>query len=233
MQEYFIILLPAFLLGILHTAIPCEDKAIFFFFSEGITKSVKNRLYILTLYGFGLMAANLIIASITSLISLIPRFFGFIPEPYVSNFFGALSSSFVAIGLLFYVAIKDYIPHSRYKEGITDLNWEKVRTPYILGLLAGFPPCIFELFIYSQCFTYSLSYTPWHGWLTVLYFSIGTFIGLFPLALAQYGTAQIIKPKDARKKIIFYTMLLIIIIFNVIVMILSFFRIDVFRVGPF
>ena len=177
------------------------------------------------------MAANLIIATIMSLGSLVPRFFGIEPDPFANNFFGALSSTFVAIGLLFYVTYKDYMPHNHYKDEIPELDWSKVRTPYVFGMLAGFPPCIFELFIYSQCFTYSLSYTPIHGWLTVFYFSLGTFIGLFPLALMQHGTAQLFKPKENRKEQIFYLMLVIIIIFNVIVMILSFYRIDVFAVG--
>lgn len=232
MQEYFIILLPAFLLGVLHTAIPCEDKAIFFFFSSGISKTPRSRAFLLTLYGLGLMSANLTIAGFTALSSLVPRFFGIEPDRYASNFFGALSSTFVAIGFLFFVTVKDYMPHSRYKDEITQLDWQKVRTPYLFGLLAGFPPCFFELFIYSQCFTYSLSYSLTAGFLTVFYFSLGTFIGLYPLALAQYGTARFFSPKDGNKKnTIFYLMLVIIIIFNVIVMILSFFRFDVFAVG--
>ena len=73
-QEFFIIFMPAFLLGILHTAIPCEDKAIFFFWSFGITKSIKRSLFILALYGLGLISANLIIASATVIITQVPRF---------------------------------------------------------------------------------------------------------------------------------------------------------------
>ncbi|MFX1555146.1 MAG: hypothetical protein ACFFBV_14560, partial [Promethearchaeota archaeon] len=66
------------------------------------------------------------------------------------------------------------------------------------------------------------------GIFTVFYFSLGTFIGLFPLALAKQGTSQIIKSKEKQKNWILIFMILIIIIFNSVVMILSFLRIQVF-----
>ncbi|MHA1148996.1 MAG: urease accessory protein UreH domain-containing protein [Promethearchaeota archaeon] len=230
MQEWFFILLPAFSLGLLHTAIPCEDKAIFFFWNSGISKDAKHSVFILVLYGLGLMSANMAIALVTVLVSLIPRFLGFVPDPYGINFFGAFTSTFAAIFLLFFVTRRDYLPHSRYKEQIPLLNWNKTRTPYLFGLLAGFPPCIFELFIYSQCLTYSLSYGFFQGILTVFYFSLGTFIGLFPFALAKQSSSQLLGETPSKKKKIFFIMILIIIIFNVIIMILSFLRIDVFTV---
>ena len=76
MQEYFIIFIPAFVLGILHTVIPCEDKAIFCFWSFGISKNPKISVLILVLYGLGLMSANMVIAGISVSISLIPLILG-------------------------------------------------------------------------------------------------------------------------------------------------------------
>ncbi len=231
-QEYFIIYAQFFLIGMLHTLIPCEDKAIFCFWSFGISKTPTKSLFILALYGIGLMTANMIITFATILISLIPRFFGFIPDPYANNFFGAFSSTFAAVFLLFYISRKGYMPHSKgkYSNEIVQLNWEKKRTPYLFGILAGFPPCIFELIVYSQALTYSLSYGFLEGIFTVFYFTIGTFIGLFPLALAKQGTSQIIKPREDSKNRIFFIMIALIIIFNSIIMILSFLKIDVFPV---
>jgi ABC-type nickel/cobalt efflux system permease component RcnA len=231
-QEYFIIFFPAFILGILHTLIPCEDKAIFCFWSFGISKNAKRSFFILALYGIGLMSANMIIALVTIGISMVPRFFGFVPDPYGINFFGAFSSTFAAVFLLFFLARRDYMPHSSIKisDELTHLNWEKKRTPYLFGILAGFPPCIFELIVYSQVLTYSLAYGYLEGILTVFYFSIGTFIGLFPLALAKQGTSQILKPKENRRNRIFFIMIILILIFNSIIMLLSFLRIDVFPV---
>ena len=231
-QEYFIIYTPFFLIGLLHTLIPCEDKAIFCFWSFGISKTPRKSLYILALYGLGLMSANMVITFITILISLIPRFFGFIPDPYASNFFGAFSSTFAAVFLLFYISRKGYMPHSkgRLSSELVDLNWEKLRTPYLFGILAGFPPCIFELIMYSQVLSYSLSYGYLEAIFSIFYFSIGTFIGLFPLALAKQSTAQFFKPTENSKNRIFFIMIALIIIFNSIIMILSFLQIDIFPV---
>ena len=85
---------PAFLLGFLHTFIPCEDKAIFFFWSFGISKKPKRSVLILVLYGLGIMGANLIITVITVGISLTPRLVipGLIIDPYLLNFIGGFTS---------------------------------------------------------------------------------------------------------------------------------------------
>ncbi|TES94973.1 MAG: hypothetical protein E3J90_10725 [Promethearchaeota archaeon] len=231
-QEYLIIFMPAFLLGILHTAIPCEDKAIFFFWSFGIAKTPTKSIYILALYGLGLICANMIIASVTVLITQVPRFVfpTFTPDPYVINFFGAFTSMIAGIAILFFLIKKDYSPHSRYSKEISALDWGLKKTPFFFGILAGFAPCIFELIIYSQSFQFSLGYGFIEGLLVVFYFSIGTFVGLFPLALAKYGTSQMVKPNIKRKKAIFYLMIFIIIVFNIVVMILSFLRISVFPI---
>ena len=230
MFEYFIIFLPAFLLGILHTVIPCEDKAIFFFWSFGISKTPRRSLNILVLYGLGLISANLIIAMGTVLISLVLRLIapGLIFNPFAINFFGAAVSMSAAIFLLYFVSTRNYMPHSKQSKDIGTLDWEKNETPYLFGILAGFAPCIFELIIYSQCLQYSIGYGFIEGVLVVFYFSLGTFIGLFPLALAKYGTSQIVRSKKNRKNTVFVLMILIIIAFNMAVMILSFLQISVF-----
>ncbi|MFX0035412.1 MAG: sulfite exporter TauE/SafE family protein [Candidatus Hermodarchaeota archaeon] len=227
-----LIFFPAFFLGILHTLIPCEDKAIFFFWSFGISKSPKKSVFILMLYGLGLMTSNMLIASGTILVSLIPQFLipGILPEYHTINFFGAITSMFAGFILLFFITRKGYMPHSKRKDELFQFNWEKKKTPYLFGILAGFAPCIFELFIYSQCLQYSLASVLGFidGIFTVFYFSVGTFIGLFPLALAKHGTSQIIKSDKSKRKWILISMIIIIIIFNTIVMILSFLRIRVF-----
>ncbi|TFG22417.1 MAG: hypothetical protein EU529_10500 [Promethearchaeota archaeon] len=244
LQEYWIIFLPAFLLGLLHTVMPCEDKALFCFYSFGVTKDPKSSFFILTLYGLGLMTANLTIAIISILVILIPLILlpSVVLDPHAITFFGAFSSTFVAITFLFFITRKEYFPHSKYKDSIMNLDWNKRRTPYIFGLLAGFPPCLFELYIYSQCLIFSLSYGWLEGFFTVFYFSLGTLIGLFPLALAK-RTAETIKPfpketktkmegsEKTKKNTIYVIMLLIIIGVNIIIMVLSFLEINLFTVS--
>lgn len=229
-QEFLIIFIPAFTLGFLHTAIPCEDKAIFFFWSFGIAKNPKRSIIILALYGIGLMTSNMIIAGGTILASSVTKLVIPGPDPYVINFFGAFTSMFAGIFLLFFITRRGYMPHSKYSKSIVSLNWESKKTPYLFGILVGFAPCIFELIVYSWCLQYSFSYGFLEGFLIILFFSLGTFIGLFPLALAKQGTSHIVKQKNHSRNRIFFIMISIIIIFNTIVMILSFLQISVFPV---
>ncbi|MHA2280815.1 MAG: urease accessory protein UreH domain-containing protein [Promethearchaeota archaeon] len=241
-QEFYLpplllVFAPAFTLGILHTAIPCEDKAIFFFWSFGISKTPKKSIFILMLYGLGLITSNLLIATATIVISFIPQFLfpAFIPDEFSINFFGAVTSMFAGFILLFFIKRKGYMPHSKHKDEIDKFNWEKKKTPYLFGILAGFAPCIFELLIYTWCLQWSLrgGLGFIDGIFTVFYFSIGTFIGLFPLALAKHGTSQIIKTRENQQRGVLISMILIIVIFNATVMILSFLRIPVFPTVPF
>ncbi|MFX1365692.1 MAG: sulfite exporter TauE/SafE family protein [Promethearchaeota archaeon] len=237
-QPLLLIFAPAFTLGILHTLMPCEDKAIFFFWSFGISKTLKKSVYILVLYGLGLMTSNMVLATITILISFIPRLL--IPgihqiPPNIINFFGAMTSMFAGFILLLFYTSKGYMPHSKRKDEIFEFNWEKKKTPYLFGILAGFAPCIFEFFIYSQCLTYSLG--AWWGFIdgifTVFYFSLGTFIGLFPLALAKHGTSQIMKSTSSKRNWTLITMFVIIILVNTLIMILSFLGVYMFPESTF
>ena len=232
-----LVFVPSFTLGILHTAIPCEDKAIFFFWSFGISKTPTKSIFILMLYGFGLITSNLLIATGIIIISLIPQFLfpAILLDTFSINFFGAVTSMFAGFVLLFFIIRRGYIPHSKHKDEIDRFNWEKKQTPYLFGILAGFAPCIFELIIYTDCLRWSLQggFGFLDGIFTVFYFSIGTFIGLFPLALAKHGTSQIIKTKEDQRSGVLITMILIIVIFNTTVMILSFLQIPIFPDIPF
>ena len=197
------VFVPAFTLGILHTLIPCEDKAIFFFWSFGISKTPKKSVFTLILYGLGLMSSNLLIAIGVVIISLIPQFFFpfIVPDTFTINFFGAVTSMFAGLFLLFFIIRKGYMPHSKHRDEIDKFNWEKKKTPYLFGVLAGFAPCILELIIYTECLRWSLQggFGFLDGIFTVFYFSVGTFIGLFPLALAKHGTSQILKTKENQR----------------------------------
>ncbi len=206
---------------------PCEDKAIFCFWSFGVSKDWKSSMVMLSIYGAGLMTANVAIGTLASLFSL---FFTFIPtENYVNNFFGALVSCIVSVFMLIYIITHHYAPHSKYADELKmDIDWDRKRTPYVIGVLAGLPPCIFEILIYTQCFTWTLSYGLLSGFLTIVTFSVGTFLGLFPLAIiSEYGSKRrrIRNQKSSKVSIIMITL---IIVFNILILFLSVFRIDIF-----
>jgi len=206
---------------------PCEDKAIFCFWSFGISKDWKNSMVMLSIYGAGLMTANVAIGTLTSLFSLI---FTFIPiENYVKNFFGALISCLVSAFILIFIITHHYAPHSKYADELKmDIDWDRKRTPYVIGVLAGLPPCIFEILIYTQCFTWTLSYGLLSGFLTILSFSVGTFLGLFPLAIITEYSSKKRKIKNQTSSKVSIIMIILIIFFNILILILSVFRIDIF-----
>ncbi len=232
------VLLYAILLGILHTALPCEDKAIFLFWSLGISKTAKRSILILILYGLGLIIANIIITTISIIIANIPLvLFNYYPDINTINLFGALSSITAALILLVLVLRGRYIPHAKRNNGQSPnkFNWMKLKTPLFFGILAGFAPCIFEFFIYSQAVQESLRRGFLGGFLYVLFFSMGTFIGLFPLALSKLVGSQIIKRKERDRSNITYIMTGLIILFNLIIIILSLLNITFIsleKVGP-
>ena len=134
------------------------------------------------------------------------------------------------IFILFFLTRRDYTPHSKYSKEIPTLDWDLKKTPFFFGILAGFAPCMDQSGFSRGPFQFSLGYGFIEGLLIVFYFSLGTFVGLFPLALAKYGTSQMVKPNIKRRKAIFYLMIFIIITFNSVVMILSFLRISVFPI---
>lgn len=208
---------------------PCEDKAIFCFWSFGISKDWKSSMITLIIYGAGLMTANVLIGTLTSLFSLI---FTLIPtEKYVNNFFGALISCVVSVYMLIYIITHHYAPHSRYADELKmDIDWNRKRTPYIIGILAGIPPCIFEILIYTQCFTWTLSYGLISGLLTVLSFSLGTFLGLFPLAIIREFGSRRRRIETQRSSKVSLIMIILIIFFNIVILFYSIFRIDIFPI---
>jgi sulfite exporter TauE/SafE len=230
--DLIVLFAPSFILGFLHTFIPCEDKAIFFFWSFGISKQPKKSVLILVLYGLGLMAANLIITIITVGISITPRLVipGFTMDPYFLSFLGALTSAIAAVILFVFITKSNYTQkiHSRYKDEIVRLNWEKMRTPFVFGIIVGFAPCVFEFFIYYKCLTLALTYDFFWVITYMFYFSLGTFIGLFPLALAKHSTSQIRSTEEQSRSVVYLIMILVIIVFNIIIMFVSIFKVNIF-----
>ena len=165
MIESLLVFWPSFIFGILHTIMPCEDKAIFVFYSFGVSRDTKHALKILSIYGSGLFSANMLVG--TGL-SVSAAFMGPILQQSVDRFFwNALSAlSFVVAGVYMLIALykNKYFPHKDQVKDITDglpsLRRRK-RAAFFLGFLAGVPPCVFELTIYTYAMGTSLIY----GWL--------------------------------------------------------------------
>ncbi len=174
-------------LGILHSLMPCEDKAIFCFYAFGVARDWKQAFRIVNFYGMGLMLMNL---AIGTLFAYLGRLFG----QYLLSDIGtvvintAASLSLILSGLIMIYQIKKktYLPHSSQLQDLTEgLGYlrKRKRTAFVLGLLAGIPPCIFEIAVYSYGTIFSAKYGWGNGVWVFFFFGIGTWLGLIPLAL--------------------------------------------------
>lgn len=178
-----------FFLGLLHTLMPCEDKFIFCFYAFGVSRDWKQAFRIVNFYGFGLFLTNLIIGAILSYISSI------LGQTLLENLeeyrflINALSGIFLIISgliMLFQVLKKKYWPHSdQLQELIENLPTlrSRKRTGFLLGVLAGIPPCIFEIGVYTYASLTSATNGWGNGVWIVFFFGIGTWLGLIPLAI--------------------------------------------------
>lgn len=182
-------------LGVLHTIMPCEDKFIFCFYAFGVARDWKQALRIVNSYGFGLFTMNLIIGSI---LAWFGAAFGELLK--VNRFvWNAISSfSLIISGLVMIRQIKQnkYWPHGDQLQELTEsigaLN-KRRKTGFLLGMLAGIPPCLFEIAIYGFAITFSVQYGWGNGVWTIFFFGIGTWLGLYPLALVGTMSGRLSK----------------------------------------
>jgi sulfite exporter TauE/SafE len=188
---YRMLIFWSFGIGILHTLMPCEDKAIFAFYTFGVSRDSKEAFKILTVYGLGLLCSNMGIGSIISVFGNI--IFGGLNQLFLNGL--AAGSVLISGGVMLvqvflrspnHSFLKLIRPHYQQKEEIAETIQQskekegrfRKRTAFLLGILAGIPPCIFESAIYSMAAVSSGLY----GMVIVLFFGIGTWIGMFPLA---------------------------------------------------
>jgi len=188
-----------FFLGLLHTLMPCEDKFIFCFYAFGVSRDWKQAFRIVNFYGFGLFLTNLIIGTILSYISSI------LGQTLLENIdryrylINALSGLFLIISgviMLYQILKKKYRPHSdQLQELIENLPTlrSRKRTGFLLGVLAGIPPCIFEIGIYTYASLTSISNGWGNGVWIVFFFGIGTWLGLIPLAILGTMSGKVSK----------------------------------------
>ncbi|MCP4760889.1 MAG: sulfite exporter TauE/SafE family protein [archaeon] len=176
--------------GLLHTFMPCEDKTIFALYTFGVSRDSKESFNILSFYGIGLLCANMIIGSIVSISGTL-LFAGI--DPITLNGFAALSIIISGIYLMIQSFRKEYKPHSEQNKEITETfqmrqGRFRKRTAFLLGLLAGIPPCVFEIIIYNMAgISQGID-----GIVIVLSFAIGTWIGLYGLGILGLGTWRVV-----------------------------------------
>ncbi len=185
---FSLILWTGLFFGILHTIIPCNEKFVFCFYAFGVARDWKQAFRIVNFYGAGLMLMNLLIGGTVSYIGAVVSSFFDVHEDFRFVWNGISGFVLILSGTIMFIQLKrkKYWPHTdQFQELTENLGTLKSRkrTSFLLGMLAGIPPCLFEMAIYGWAITFSASYGWGNGTWTVFFYGIGTWLGLYPLAL--------------------------------------------------
>ena len=183
MKGESITFLGAFILGLIHTLEPCEDKAVVSLFIMWAAKRLREALVLVILYGLGMTLIDTALGAISAYLgaSLLAKY-----GPVLRVAAGAITALF---GLYVFVGAEAaHLLHHHGKDSLAEASSETPRALSIfgLGLVRGLPPCPFELAILAWAASMG---SIWRGTLTVFVFGLGTTLGLIPLGLVMGGLA--------------------------------------------
>lgn len=180
-------LVSAFVIGLLHVLEPCEDKAVASIYATAIGKNVKKILFLVFLYGLGMMIAD------TSLGIL----FGYLGKEYLAKFSRQLeliAAAFtIALGLLVFSHTHKLESHC-YAKSFGGQKGEI--SMLVFGIIRGLPPCPIEMAILVMA---ASTGSPLYGGLLVASFGMGTLISLLPFGLAVGGILSVVRKKYGEK----------------------------------
>ena len=182
-----ITLTSAFVIGLLHVLEPCEDKAIASLYATVMGKNTRKILFLIFLYGVGMMIADTTLGII----------FGYIGAHYLARFSAQLemvaASLTLAFGLLVFSHTHKLESHC-YAKGFSGVRGDM--SILLFGIIRGLPPCPIEMAILVMATsTRSVLY----GGLLVAVFSLGTLISLLPFGFAIGGILNFIRKRYGEK----------------------------------
>lgn len=176
-------LLSAFVIGLLHVLEPCEDKAVASIYATAVGKNTRKILYLVFLYGFGMMIADTVLGVI----------FGYIGAQYLAKFskyLNIIADSFtIAFGLLVFSHNHKLESHC-YAKGVGDFKGDM--SMLVFGIIRGLPPCPIEMAILVMA---SATKSALYGGLLVAVFGMGTLVSLLPFGLAIGGILAFAKKR--------------------------------------
>jgi len=172
-----------FIIGLLHVLEPCEDKAIASLYATVIGKNTKKILFLVFLYGLGMMLADTVLGVIA----------GYLGAQYLGRFSNQLeivASSFtIAFGLLVFAHTHKLESHC-YAKGFAGVKGDLSILAF--GIVRGLPPCPIEMAILVMA---ASTKSAFHGGLLVAVFGLGTLISLLPFGLAVGGILNLVRKR--------------------------------------
>jgi len=182
-------LLGAFVLGLAHTLIPCEDKAVVSLYALWRSEQWKEGISLVVLYGLGMALINTFVGFIFTFAgaSLIETFIGI--EKILEVIAGVITLLFG-----FFMLTGHSLIHLAHHHGEAAKEGETKHygrfAALLFGVVRGLPPCPFELATYLWVASIGNILM---GTLTVFMFGLGTTIGLIPLGFIMGGLASVTK----------------------------------------
>lgn len=177
----------AFFIGLLHVLEPCEDKAVASLYATIIGKNTKKILFLVFLYGLGMMIADTSLGVI----------FGYIGAEYLAKFSRHLeivAASFtIAFGLLVFSHTHELESHC-YIKGFAGARGDM--SMLLFGIIRGLPPCPIEMAILVMA---ASTKSALYGGCLVAVFGLGTIISLMPFALAVGGVLALVRKRYGKK----------------------------------
>ena len=171
----------AFVIGLLHVLEPCEDKAVASLYATVIGKNTKKILFLVFLYGLGMMMADTALGVLS----------GYIGAQYLAKFSKQLeivASSFtVAFGLLVFSHTHKLESHC-YAKGFSGARGDL--SILLFGIIRGLPPCPIEMAMLVMA---AATGSAFRGGLLVAAFGLGTLVSLLPFGLAVGGILTLVK----------------------------------------
>ena len=176
------VLASSFLLGLLHTLEPCEDKLVVSIYTMHASRTLRTSALLVISYGLGM--------------ALIDSGLGYAAGWLGQEFLEGLETpaeymaAIATIGFGYYIYSHPVHCHTSHLEPHHSLFQEKARSNalllFLFGLIRGLPPCPFEvsMLVWAAALGDAVS-----GWLLVLTFGLGTTLGLVPLGLGMGGLA--------------------------------------------
>jgi len=180
MESESMTLVGAFLLGLAHTAHPCEDKGVASMIVMWAGKRLREAIILMALYGLGTTLINAAMGAVAAYIgaSLFMRY-----GPVLK----AIAGSFIALFGLWMLSGRGRHAHASPVEQ-ERLGSMTAWSVFLMAIVGGLPICPFELTVLTWVASVG---SVWHGVAMVLAFGLGTTIGLIPWGLAMGGLVEL------------------------------------------
>lgn len=179
-------ILGAFVLGLAHTLIPCEDKAIVSTFAAYAENKWKASLLLVTLYGAGMLVIN-------TTFGVIAAYIGVKVLMGLNKPMGIISGILIMIMGFYMMGAFGHLHDVHRQKNMDVLVSDKgFLTILGLGLIRGVVICPFEAIALMWAMSVG---DVIKGALAVAAFSLGTLIGLVPLGMVVGGITGLLVKK--------------------------------------